>query len=518
MKGLLTSCKDIDLQLMKANSTKLKPTLFITVLVPLFTFAQISRPGDLHEPINKFGDSTSLSLYTSLQQVKDDGLDLSDIYFKLSNNSKYARGYNDGAVWKGKGLTAEFHLGFSGKTGKLSYYFNPVIFYSHNNQYFIPNLQPSTNRYAYPYSTRIDWVQRYGDSSFTEFHLGQSEIRLDIGKFVSAIGTQNYSLGPSIYNPILLSRQGGGFPHFRLGFKPNFLTSRKNIAKVEANLIYGLLNESEYFDTDSDNDNRFFNGLFVALTPSFLPELTLGFNKVLYKQTRFFESEDIFSTFFIVDDGVVDGDTLSPNDAFDQMASLTLEWNFREIGFRAYAEFAKNDFTSGGAGLRPTAVEPEHSRGYTIGFEKKLTTQKEKEVTITYEHTNLSIGHTAWRPTPPFFAHGVNRQGYTQDGQIIGAGIGPGGNSDHLGIRVINEKLSGFFLLQRIERDRDYFVNQVRNPNLHDIEYSLTAAGQIQYDQYDLFGEITLSHNYGRNFTFNDQGNVNIGVGGRWKF
>ncbi len=493
--------------------------VLLVCLSPFWIYGQVQIPGDFHDPIDKANDTTSLSLFTSIKPLSTDGFELNDIYFKTFRNNEYGRGYNDGPVWKGEGFTFELHAGFTGRYGKLSYTLNPVVFYSFNDLFSIPNLQANTSEWAYPFTNRIDWVQRYGDDPFAKFHLGQSELRLDVGKFLASIGTQNYSLGPSIFNPIIMSRQAGGFPHARFGLKPTFLSSKENIAKVEANLMFGLLKESDYFDNDSDNDNRYFNGLFLAVNPSFLPELTIGFNKVLYKQTRFFEGTDIFSTLFIVDDGVLNGDTLSPNDAFDQMASLTIEWNFPEVGFRAYAEFAKNDFTSDGAGLRPSAVEPEHSRGYTIGFEKFLQNKKGVEFIVSYEHTNLSIGHQPWRPTPPFYAHGINRQGYTHDGQIIGAGIGPGGNSDHLGLRVKKETFSGFFLLQRIERDRDYFVNQIRNANRHDMEYSLTAAAQKQFERFDLFVETVFSHNYSRNFqsSSNDIWNIGFGLGGRMR-
>ncbi|MEP5614131.1 MAG: capsule assembly Wzi family protein [Cyclobacteriaceae bacterium] len=495
----------------------LKFGLQVILLLPSWIFSQVQIPGDYHSPIDKARDTTTLTLFTSTQPMQEDGFSWNDIYFKATKNSRYARGYNDGPVWKGVGRNIEMHGGLSGKTGKLTYTINPVFFYSKNKFFSIPDLQPSTTVFAYPYSSQIDWVQRYGQGVVGKGHPGQSEVRLDVGKVVASIGTQNYSLGPAIYNPILLGRQAGGFPHVRMGMKPTYLSSKKNIAKVEANVIYGLLKESEYFDNDPDNNNRYFNGLFFAFTPSILPELTIGFNKVLYKQTRYFQGRDLISPLFIIDDGVVDGDTLSPNDAFDQMASISLEWNLRESGFRAYVEFAKNDFTSDGAGLRPTAVEPEHSRGYTIGFEKILKNKKNTELVISYEHTNLSIGHQPWRPTPPFYAHGINRQGYTHDGQIIGAGIGPGGNSDNLGIRMKKTKLSAFLLLQRIERDRDYFVRQIRNPNLHNIEYSLTTATQLQFEKYDLFVEATLSQNYSWNYQFNDVVNFSYGFGGRLK-
>ncbi|WP_425392926.1 hypothetical protein [Ekhidna sp.] len=489
----------------------------LSVLLPFLSFGQVLIPGDNYDFLDKSSDTTTLTFYSSVIPAKTDGFYINNILFKTSYNSNYARGYNDGPVWKGEGITSELHAGISGRKGKLSFSFNPVIFYSENEAIRLPRNSSGINEFAYPFSNRIDWVFRYGNDPFLKFHPGQSEIRFDIGQFVASVGTQNYSLGPAIYNPIILSRQGGGFPHFRLGIKPTYLSENKNIGKVEANLMYGLLAESEYFDDNSENDNRYLNGMFLAFSPSFLPELTIGFNKVLYKQTQYFENADILSPFFIIDDGVVDGDTLSPNDAFDQMASISMEWNFREIGFRAYLEFAKNDFTSDGGGIRPTAVEPEHSRGYTIGFEKSLENKKGDLFIINYEHSNLSIGHTPWRPTPPFYAHGINRQGYTNDGQLIGAGIGPGGNSDNFGIRYIKDDFSSFILIQRIERDRDYFVNQIRNANLHDMEYTLSIGAQKSFEKYDLFAEAILSHNYSRYYEFYDIGNIGFAFGGRLK-
>lgn len=485
-------------------------------MTSLLGFSQIKVPGDFHNPIDKINDTTTLAMYSSTTSV-DDGLRFNNVMFKTSHNNKYARGYNDGPVWKGEGLTLELHGGFSGKSGNLTYTLNPAIFLSENSGFPTPNLPSSVNIFGYQYSTQIDWVMRYGNKPFHKFHLGQSEVRLNFGKFFTSIGTQNYSVGPSTFNPILMSRQGAGFPHLILGVKPTYLSAKKNIGKLEANLMYGLLKESDYYDDNSSNDNRYFNAMFIAFSPSFLPELTIGFNKVLYKQTRFFQNQDLLSMLFIIDNGVINGDTLSQNDTFDQMASFTVDWNFQEVGFRVYLEFAKNDFTSDGGGIRPTAVEPEHSRGYTIGFEKILLKTKEKKLLINYEHTNLSYGHKPWRGVAPFYAHSVNRQGYTHDGQLIGAGIGPGGNSDHFNVLYKKEYISSFLLIQRIERDRDYFVNQIRNSNLHDIEYSITAGVQKQYEKYDLFIEGSLNYNYSRYYLLRDRSNRSFGFGGRLK-
>lgn len=489
------------------------------ILISFLIHGQVFIPGI--ERIDKVADTTTLALFKSIKNQSTSRFKILDPVIKTSFNSLYPRGYNDGPIWKGKGLTIEAHAGFQGKYGKLSYTFLPAVFFSENLWYLsTPDANESSNPYAYQFSNQIDWVQRFGGKEFVGFHPGQSEIKIDWGKFATSISTQNYSLGPSIYNPILLSRQGGGFPHARLEVEPTSIKiAKKDIGKIEANFILGLLKESDYFDENPENDNRFYNSLSLAYSPSFLSELTVGFNKVLYKQTQFFEPEDLASTLFIIDNGIKDGDTISQNDTFDQMASVFMEWHIKKSGFRTYAEFAKNDFTTDGQ-FRFFAIEPEHARAYTIGFEKRLRTKLGKQISITYEHTNLSKGQSfqKWRADPAYYAHVINRQGYTNDGQIIGAGIGPGGNSDHLEISRSDQRLTIGTLLQRIEHNKDYFVTNIRTFTNHDIEYTIGMFGRIELHNTSWFAEVSYSYNYNRAFiAFEDQQNLYFSLGSRIK-
>ncbi|WP_462247696.1 hypothetical protein [Ekhidna sp.] len=489
----------------------------LTLVLTSFTFlnavGQVSIPGSYFTTIDKLTDTTTLSLYRSISYNDVSSFDLVNPTIRASYNSTYPRGFNDGPLWKGKGLTSELHFGFVGKKGRISYAIVPAFFYSQNLSYDIGQIRP----FGYDFSfrpngeQRIDWVQRYGNSGFMDFHLGQSEVMLEWGKTTWAISTQNYSLGPSIYNPIVISRQGGGFPHFRFGVNGEKIKLfKKNIGKIESNLIVGLLKESDYFDDINDNDTRYFNAFTFSYAPSFIKGLTLGFNRMLYKQTRYFEKEDLFSIIYNPNDGIIDGDTLSTNDLFDQLASISVDWKFPESDLRVYAEFSKNDFTSGGAGFRFFAIEPEHSRSFTIGLEKIFQT-KNKTIRFGYEHSNLSRNATSiWRPSGMYYTHEVNKQGYTNDGQMIGAGIGPGGNSDHINIRVEDADFVAGILLQRIENNRDYLTYYIQNANLHDIEYSLGFSLQKTISNVLISGEVTFSHNYNKYYQA-DQSNAYLG-------
>ncbi len=476
----------------------IKHILLITFLLyqTSETIAQISIPGDIFDRIDKLEDSTSLILYPSITKNTNDRFTLLSPYSKLSVNTSYPRGYNDGPIWKGKGATWEFHGGFSMNRGALSITLFPSVFYSQNSNFNLaPNGNQSLIQERYKFGGGIDFVQQFGLDPFVAAHLGQSEISLTFGKFSTSISTQNYSAGPSKYNPIILSRQGAGFPHLRLGLEPINISLKKfDIGKLELQHITGILSESKYFDTNSFNDKRYFNGLFVGFSPSFLKNLTIGLNKTLYKNSQFFEPWDLVSVIYIIDSGVR-GDSINTNDTFDQLASLTASWNFPEIGFRAYGEFAKNDFSGN---LRWTLSEPEHSRAYTIGFEKIVELKRDHFI-LSYEHTNLSLNHSyLWRAEPSFYIHSVNRQGYTHNGQILGAGIGPGSNSDHLELFYVHKDLVLDFLLQRIEFNKDYFIRNIQGVTNHDVEYTLSFNMQKKFDNLDLGFESSYCYNMKR--------------------
>jgi hypothetical protein len=59
-----------------------------------------------------------------------------------------------------------------------------------------------------------------------------------------------------------------------------------------------------------------------------------------------------------------------------------------------------------------------------------------------------------WSST--FYAHHIVTQGYTNQGQWLGTGIGTGGNSQYLGFKLYFLKGYGQFFIQRRNPDLDY--------------------------------------------------------------
>lgn len=456
-------------------------------------------------------DSLQLSYFSSIP-LKYSDTSAFQITFKNSYNTAYPFGYNDGPVWKGKGLTTELHAGGTVSKGHFSFSFLPAVYFSQNLNFDLNPLNASaTNPYGYRVTNaigagQIDWVQRFGNSPFISFHLGQTRLQYSQKHFHASIGTENFRLGPAVFNPLIMSNQGPGFPHLTIGTRPTTIKYKDfEIIKVEGTLIYGLLSESKYFNSNQEDNSRIFNTLELALSPvAILPNLKIGFQKAMYQSTSQLDLNDLYAPIKLPkNDQFKDSTT---NDAYDQLASISMEWSFPSVGFRAYAEFAKNDFTGKG---RWTLLEPEHSRAYTLGFEKRTKIGERLTLDMIYEHSNLSINHSyLWRAEPSFYSHPVNIQGYTHQGQLLGAGIGPGGTSDQVNFLLKSEKRQLGFYLQRVENNKDYLIRVAKSVDLHDILFAEGLYYQENFNRFNLIFESTLNQNYNRyNILFNDQNN-----------
>lgn len=465
------------------RNTKFSLTLiaiFLWLLLPVFLKAQaiIYNQTELvrnyisecyEESINYF---PSIACSDSIKGT----FNLLPLYLNTLYNTRYAKSINDGAAWGGRGLNTTLGFGFSGNIGRITYVVNPVIHYSQNKDFYTGGDLNSRPEYQYPYNTGIDLVSRYGDDPWFLISPGQSKLSVDLNRVEVDLSTQNMRWGPAIYNPILMSTNAEGFPHLRIG------TSRPLRSKVgdfEVNIFWGLLRESEYFNNDPDDDWRYFSAMNFGYRPGeFLEGLEVGFQRIFHAQTEyltdyFYDSFIVFSSVFNAGDEREINGTLT-NDYYDQMASFSLSYEFPEKQFFIYMEWAKGDFS---ANLVDFLEQPEHNRGYTFGFTKGFYIGGQKKLLILYENSSLGVWQTGFvRSSGPLYQHDLNYHGYTNNGQVIGASIGPGGQSNIVTITFENNHYAIKLDYERSRYNDDYFYRNYTvqgGPSPQDIEHQI---------------------------------------------
>jgi hypothetical protein len=371
----------------------------------------------------------------------------------MSYNTAYPHGMNDGALWQGVGFNAITTGGFRLSVPGFSATFKPELFFAENRDFEIMPAVVSyprdTDGFGYFWAVGMDVYQRPGQDALSDWTWGDSEIRFDWKTATIGFGTQAVWLGPGLSNAIILSNNAAPFPKLDFGIRK----TATPIGFVEARAFWGKLTESQWFNKNPDDDHTLLTGLTVAWSPWFFPELTLGANRTMLSRWTDQDWGGMLELVIpIVDMGY---------DLRDQRASITGEMLYPTVGLRLWFEWARNDHNS----KVDTIIRyPFHSQGYAWGLEK-LWKLSDPDFSVMAEaefaNTESSRNYQVYSRSYSFYSHHIIRHGYTSEGQILGAGIGSGGNFQRMAFSLLHPFGLATAYVERRNRDNDYvyFLN-----------------------------------------------------------
>lgn len=419
-----------------------------------------------------------------------------------SYNTKAPYGQNDGALWQGKGYNTSLTAGARLEAFGFEATFKPQVSWSQNREFdYMPGVYGS--EYSYFWKGNIDLVQRYGDASFWTFDWGDTEIRYTWNNFTVGFGFQSPWLGPAFLNPMLGSNNAGTYPKFDIGLRKTKVYMPYTdwyLGEIEGRAWLGYLTESDYFDNDSTNDHRQLTGFSVAYSPSILPGFTIGANKICinyWKDKSAKYLNPLYST-----NGSQTGNRIDE----DQKMSLFTTWKFPQVGFEVYGEFGVDDYTGKGF------ANPFHTAIYTVGAKKELSFFRRFQKfnirpEIIFEWSNFEMSQDfqlQWNYMG-YYSHGFIAQGYTQNGQILGAGSGYFGTSQYIALRTYFSKGNITLFLHYNRPDSNYLNNFGVNTSSNDWNNSITH----QHEQYGCYKAIRT---YGINVQYFITQNFLIGA------
>ncbi|HEU4994779.1 MAG TPA: capsule assembly Wzi family protein [Gemmatimonadaceae bacterium] len=376
-------------------------------------------------------------------------------------NSNIPYGMDDGAMWAGRGLSAALDVGVEARWRAISVRVAPTLTWSQNREFVLAqqqfaaaNSSPFADQW---WASRIDRPQRFGDGAYARVDPGQSKVRVEWRGLAVGAGTESMWWGPGIDNSILMTNNAAGFPHAFVG------TSHPVnvwIGRLEGMYLAGRLYDSDYWrlGVQPNRNRRWLGALVFVLEPRGAPGLYLGGGRVFYQYVPpdgigFGELFDILQPFTKVK--VATPDNPLGNDSADQLLALFARWVFPEVGFEVYGEWGRNDHN---VDFRDLVLQPDHASGFVLGFQKAFQRTARGFLVLRGELTALGEGRTAEvRPAPPWYAHHIVFQGYTQRGQIVGAGIGPGSDMQKLEANWHAEGWTGGAFVERVRIDADGF-------------------------------------------------------------
>ncbi len=430
-------------------------------------------------------------------------------------NSHHPYGMNDGSMVQAKGYQTQISAGIYAKIGPLSIQLRPEYVFAENKGFQRLADAPNGVYWNTPVTTyynRIDLPDRFNNGSYSKLSLGQSSIRLNLGPLSAGFSNENLWWGPGVRNSLLMTNNSSGFRHLTLNttrpiktyigsFEAQIVGGRLEQSGVnllgQGGLPQGIINES----ITRPYDWRYFSGIVLTYQPKWVPGLFLGFDRSFIVNRS--NMGNSFADYFPIFDAVEkknfgensNGQNLDELAARDQYISFFARYILPEAGAEVYFQYGRNDHAQD---LRDAFIEPEHTRAYIVGFRKVVQLNKPNEgIQIGLEVTQMEKPTTQnMRATLGWYSHPLVADGYTNEGQVLGAGIGPGSNMQSLDVSWVKG-------LKRIG------ILFARNVNNNDLFYSFANASAdknqfINRHWVDLSLGGNVSWNY-KNFILNSQ-------------
>ena len=373
---------------------------------------------------------------------------------ELQNNSNLPYGLNDGSMFPAIGTQKRLSFGFLVKNDFFEFNFQPEFVQANNNR---PNLfkgNPNDGNYwaRYYISTTnyIDNYTQFGKKQINYNSLGQTRIGYRKNNHSIGFSNENIWWGPGILNSLIFTNQAPGFKH--LYFQTNKPISTK-FGKMEYNLIAGTLNNSLPDNQDDSlmktiwpggilakkNRNRIIISGIAVLQPKLIPNLFVGF---------------AFSTQNY-------NDTSLLKTKYQHIQSFMLRYSMPKDHAEFYGEIGSTNSIP----------------GFVIGAKKLFLYNLKSSFELGIETTQLGImdPRKIFTVNDVFGAPQRNSwytsssvlQGYSNNAQLLGAGIGPGSNAQtvYINFRKKNTKVGLQF--ERINRNTDFYyyayLNKVGN-------------------------------------------------------
>ena len=355
---------------------------------------------------------------------------------RLVHNSALSYAPNEGSLWASRGPSTRILIGGMFENAGLELTLAPEITWSRNQPFQVfPSTDPARHPYASPWHApphgSADLPLRPGAQPLLWLHPGQSSLALRWRGVRTGVGTENRWWGPGLGNALVLGADGPGFPHVFLETSAPLPTP---LGDLEAAWIVGRLIASPWFVGSGEPRPRTVSGLALAL--EVVDGLRLGGARLVVREgaPAPLDALDPFVNWEPV--WWMDGNGTVVEPSTDQISSLYFQLAPAErVEF--YGEWARVDLPHHLVELLET---PQHSQGYTLGFQwRSEGTPSTRSVRVHAEVTNLEQTRVRVdRPLPPpFYTGRATFEGLTHKGRVLGAAIGPGAQSQHLGLDLL---------------------------------------------------------------------------------
>jgi hypothetical protein len=159
-----------------------------------------------------------------------------------------------------------------------------------------------------------------------------------------------------------------------------------------------------------------------------------------------------------------------------------------------YMEYGRNDKSPN---LLNLVTETAYPRAYVAGFRKLFPSRNKSFIEFSSEFTQMGLPAvpTLINGAQSWYTHDYVRQGYTNMGQVMGAGIGPGSNSQMISIAWVKGIKKVGVLLERVVHNNDFYYNafaESQDFRRHWTDLSTTVSADWVYKRFLLSAQVAM--------------------------
>ncbi|MES2330176.1 MAG: capsule assembly Wzi family protein [Bacteroidota bacterium] len=484
------------------------------------TLSDVSRLQQLTDTgFQMQGISFCLRPLSSLLQEKKSSkitAGFTNVSYTLQNNSQLPLGDNDENFFPSVGFQQRITVGGTVKWNGFMLKLQPEFVTAANKepapfQWQLPTGNFWANIYQY-INNKIDMYSRFGTKPITQWFPGQSSISYTYKSVSAGLSTENIWWGPGTRNSLVMTNNAPGFAHFTINTVKPVITP---IGSFEGQVILGRLDSVGFEDPDNvimkdiwaggiarkSAATRMIAGITMVWQPKWIKNLYLGFAST--------------SNYYSGSDSANEKDAiglLSKNRRAAKLGSLFFRYAMPEEHAEFYFEYGRAD--------KPASIfnifDDTIPTGYVAGIRKLVKTGNENsfiELAAEIAQLRLPDPSLIFDSNNPFtapktnswYTHDYVSQGYTSRGQLLGASIGPGSNSQTINVSWINGLKKIGIQFERVLHNNDFYYYNYFNgvidagyKNKHWTDLSVGLHGRWDYKNliFAFFANYTSSLNF----------------------
>jgi hypothetical protein len=412
-------------------------------------------------------------LQSNLKGTTKDIIQSISLNFDQQNNSLQPISFNDGNMYPARGWQERYSYGVNIKLLIFDINYQPEKLTVQNitQEYYPGNTGDGNFMFKYfgMVANNIDNFRQFGFDRIEETTLGQSRAGIKFKYMAAGISNENIWWGPGKKNSLVFTNNAAGFKHYYLKTVEPIKTY---IGSFEIAGVVGKLDTTKFLDIDQrllnscqpckffkNLDEREIDGITINYQPKWIPNFYIGYaySRQFYRRARnalgdtfnFFSKElpkqEIGSLFFRFampeDYAEFYGEMGLPNEA-------PWPWKF-------FKERMRPGFVFGANKLVPLKLLNSYLSLNVEFTQLQLMNPKD----IFYKNAPLAGG----KPNSWYLSNIIN-QGWSNNGQLMAASIGPGSNNQSISLSINKGYNKIGFFIERTVFNNDFYHSVYYNP------------------------------------------------------